>query len=213
MEHEDREEIPWSSLVAELDTGVDRRWWIAGGAAVLVVAAILAFRVVMSTGGQPEVVAPAPAVETIALAHPTDTALPQPALLSEADLRAEVDPARTAGAQSRAEWFVLDYYTVDGSTETSASIRSALGVPEATLPHDDPLTPHSFVEWARTIRMVSSDDPIYVFDVAFRTIGMSEEAFVRQPVRAVRVEIEWRSGVPMVVAEPVELPDVWGDSF
>ena len=210
MDHEEREEIPWSSLVAEMESGVDRRWWIAGGVGALLVTGFLALRFVGSFGGQPDIVTPPPAVTIAAGSTSTTTS----ASVTEADLRSTHEPSRERMAVVRAEWFVADYFTVDGSDETKASVRHAMGADlgGVALPHDEPGAPHTFVEWARALRVASSNGPVHTVDVAFRSIALVEGSFVRRPVRAVRVLIGWDETQPLVIALPEDLDDVWGES-
>ena len=212
MDHEDREEIPWSSLVAEMEAGVDRRWWIAGALAAVVIAAIVGFRFLGTGGGQPDIVAPA---SSIAVApEVTSSTTSTPATITEEELRAGPDPDRERGARARAEWFVADYFTVDGSDETVASLRDAVtsDLAGTEWPHDAPDAEHTFVEWARTVRVVAEEDPTYVFDVAYRSIAMVDGSFVRRSVGTVRVTVTWEGAEPMIADLPQPVGDPWGPS-
>ena len=95
-----------------------------------------------------------------------------------------------------AEWFVTDYFTVDGSSENERSLRKLLA-PEASsllLPHsgDTPI-PAMYVEWARSVDVRDIGDALVEVDVVYRTITETDAGFVRDPVSAVVVTV--RSGV------------------
>jgi hypothetical protein len=90
----------------------------------------------------------------------------------------------------RAEWFVADYFTVDGDPGAAAVLRAALGNAELALPHD---TPHatSYVEWARAFRVESDRPGSYRVAVAFRAMGSGTDGgFTRGPVTAVTVDLD-----------------------
>jgi hypothetical protein len=87
-----------------------------------------------------------------------------------------------------AEWFITDLFTVDGSSETVASVRTRVApdMLRDALAHDDPDAPQAFVEWARAFHVEESDVGSAV-SVAFRTIRRTDSGYVREPVRAVVV--------------------------
>lgn len=203
MESEERELIPWSSLVAESDRGFDRRWLVAAalGGVVVFAGVLLSLR----DRGQP---AP-PAREIAAMSTSSLSAIePTPAMVvTEEELTATtVDahgPDEVPVLATRAEWFTMDWFTVDGSAETQRSIRAALvdDFELSSLPHDDP-GPQTFVEWARTVRVERVGDDAYDVIVAFRTIHASDTGFERDPVHAVSITMSTSEGRVAVASVP-----------
>ena len=139
------ESIPREELRDLGDTSRQRRvWYLVAGAAL---AAVLVFSVVRtfsapdprvavsqtatpSTTAAPEVAAfSQPATDSVALPSPPDPFAAAAATLTEADLQAGEDPTAVGGgvyderrAASYSEWFVLEFFTLDG-TERSASLK------------------------------------------------------------------------------------------
>lgn len=193
MEREELDQIPWSQLAREVDDGIDRRWYVVGIAVGIVIVVVLAFRLLGNSGGQPvpppaPVVESAPATPPVALV-PTST-VPEPVgPIAESDLR-----VGTAGDDLEvtlvAEWFVSDLFTVDGSPETTQAVRSRLDplVGAADLPHDDPIGDPAYVEWARAFAVERRPGEATV-SVAYRTLRTVEGTYVRDPVRAVIVDL------------------------
>lgn len=203
MESEEREQIPWSSLVAEPDRVLDRRWLTA---AVLVgVVAIVGVAFSLRDRGQP----PAPSDDAIETSAPSVNAIePSPSMVVTED-QLTADPALAHGPDdllviaARAEWFTMDFFTVDGSTETMRSIRAALAhdLRAVPLPHDE-LGPQTFVEWARTVQIDHVGGDAYQVTVVFRTIRASDTGFDRDPVRAVSFEVATSEGKVAVARMP-----------
>lgn len=209
MDHEEREEIPWSNLVAEVEESLDRRWLYVGGVALALVIGFVGLRL-FDRPTQPNI-PEAPGVVSTELVDevlgetvtPETTLTTSAVLVSEEDLRADDPGTLDAVLSTRSEWFVSDYFTVDGSPETALSVRGAL-VPELQsepLPHESD-TSHTYVEWARTYRIAPVEGGAYVVEVAYRSIIEAEGAFERLPVRTVRLEIQLRDGVPLVSELP-----------
>lgn len=203
MDSEERELIPWSSLVAETDRGLDRRWLaVAALVGVVVVAGVV---LSLQDRGQP-------AAATSAVVTTTTSSMaaiePSPAMVvTEEELTASaVDvhgPTEVLVVAARAEWFTMDWFTVDGSAETQRSIREALA-PELeppSLPHDDP-GPQTFVEWARAVKVDHMGDDAYDVTVLFRTIHASDAGFERDPVRAVSFALSISEGQVAVARMP-----------
>ena len=239
MEREELEQIPWSALVADVDDRADRRWiWLAALVGVGL-AAFLLLRLVLPDGEAP-VDEAVPAIESFpkgceadpSLCVPPPTAGEGAVVVSEADLKAAdaaVAPFLDDGvlaAVARAEWFVSDWHTADGSDATAASIVTALapGVEIAPTRDEENAT---FVEWARAGSVERTDAGFRVV-VLYRQIASSgagatetesdgagatgTEAWVRQPVRAVAIDVVTVDGIPLVASEPVLLGDVWQGS-
>jgi hypothetical protein len=195
MDKEELEEIPWSSLIAHTEGGVDRRWYAVAGVVGVAVLVFLGFRIIAPSGGQPlpQQLTTQDVATTIALV--ADVPLPT-LVVAEADLVAASEPV-PLGVAMRAEWFVTDFFTTDGSSETTASIRAALvpALADTELPHDAEVPPpETFVEWARSYGVESLGDGSYSVVVAFRAIMSSDEGFVRLPVRAVSVVVAETDG-------------------
>ncbi|MCL1599969.1 MAG: hypothetical protein M3112_00355 [Actinomycetia bacterium] len=207
MESEEFEQIPWASLVAEQREGVDRRIYLAVGIVGLLVAVVFGMRL-FSGGSQPTpplAVAIEPPPTTLAA-----TISPSPPQISmvvaESDLRVAT-PETAQGVdqvvQVTAEWFVIDWFTRDGSQETIRSIKSALSPEIAidTLPHETDGESVTFVEWAKTVDAQVTADGFDV-TIAYRAIRETEDGFVRDPVKTVGVSLEHQESDLVVSALP-----------
>ena len=191
------EQIPWSHLVP---VQKDRSMQLAL-LVVVIVAALLAivFFLRRAPAAIPVVADPPPS-STVAAAEqplptlspgapepvPTRPAVPQPQIYSEADLMAALPPRPELEAIARAEWFVTDYFTIDGDEALAESVAAAL--PDAVaLPISDG-SAVSYVEWARAVAVADNLDGSYDVTVWFRTLaGTAEAGFNRTRVRAVDV--------------------------
>ena len=194
MDNEEFEQIPWSSLMTDKADGVDPKVYIAVGVVGLLIAVIFGIRIFGGSSGQPTPTADVPAVpESVATVTTTTSGL----IVSEADLMAAPsNPYVGALPQvAFAEWFVTDYYTVDGSSENERSLRELLASSASSLllPHssDTPL-PAMYVEWARSVDVRDVGNAMFEVDVVYRTITETDAGFVRDPVSAVVVTV--RSG-------------------
>ncbi|MCP3973502.1 MAG: hypothetical protein GY720_03300 [bacterium] len=194
------EEIPWSHLIpVQKDRSLQLALLV-----VVIAAALLAimFLVRRSPGAPVAVPAEQPAVSesvvvatTLATAGPVEPEMTMapvvaaPQIYSEADLMAALPPPGSdMEAVARAEWFVTDYFTVDGDPSLSDGIAAAL--PDAvSLPQSDGSV-ISYVEWARAVGVATNPDGEFTVTVWFRTLaGNSESGFDRGPVRAVDVRL------------------------
>ena len=194
VDEEEYEQIPWSSLLAEHRTGRGRL--ALGASGVLVVAALVFGLVRWTSSGDVDsngALLTVPAVEP-APGPPSTSTTSTVALLSEADLMASASPqVAPALIEMRAEWFITDYFTVDGEAGAGTELARAF-VGDADLP---PL-PHvaedpggsSFVEWARAYDSTRVADGSYRVAVAFRSIFMHPDGFyARGPMRAASVVV------------------------
>jgi len=193
------EAIPWSQLMVEAKS--DRPLLIYVAAAALLA---LAVGVAVARGlGRSTVAEPAPVVSTpVAKEEP---ATPDP--ISEADLRAPLAPTGVgAGAViARAEWFVADYFTLDGAGDRLSALQEALGWRPPAMPGG----PTTYVEWARAWDSVELGDGRYRVLVAYRAISSLDGVFTRGPARAVAVIIQLGvdGGTRVVdLPEPVQIP-------
>ncbi len=195
---QDYEQIPWSHLVPPQK---DRSLQLAA-IAVAVIAIFLAIvflmrrsppvtPIVASTTAAPSVVeAPLPEAPVAVSPAPT-TLLAGPRIYSEADLMAVLPPPGSDDrllAIARAEWFVTDYFTVDGDGSLADGVNAVL--PDVV---DIPTTDGSaisYVEWARAVEVTDHRDGSFDVIVWFRTlVGDVEGGFARTDVRAVHVKL------------------------
>ncbi|MCY3563264.1 MAG: hypothetical protein OXH26_05025 [bacterium] len=220
------ESIPWDELRDLGDTSRRRRlWYLVGGASVV---AVLAFSVVRTfSSPDPQVVIP-PAVPPSSAAGPTSPSLPgqgqdpdptptphllpeAPATLSEADLRAGEHPAASGGyslqerqAASYAEWFVLDYFTLDGTGQTDLI---EWWLPGINRPLDTSGHPLSFVEWVRTLWVEPAPEGRWRTVVALRRlVSVDGASYSRLPTQSVEVVVDMEAGMPTIVDLPRLLP-------
>lgn len=113
---EELESIPWNALLVENHT---RQKWVRFGLiGGLAVAAILGLsRLIQSQAGFPEPAMSTPSISTNTVIatenQPVD--VPEAVEISEADLMAVEPEALHRLAVAGAEWFLRDYYTIDGS--------------------------------------------------------------------------------------------------
>jgi hypothetical protein len=182
---EEHEEIPWSMLVEGERRARSRTWYAAAAIIVALVGVVAGYRWVEGhRHGEPAApTAPAPATSST-LAETTTTTL-----LSEADLMAVEPAAAHLAAVARAEWFVTDYFTFDGSPapEFLEAFPDDAVLPSLTQFGDGSAV--SFVEWARAYAVRAHTDG-YVVTVLFRTLYENAEGrFERSPVRAVDVVV------------------------
>jgi hypothetical protein len=204
------EEIPWSTLLAEHRQGRVKTVYLAAAVIVAVVAGFVGVRWLTAPGHgeQPALAAPIETTTTEAVVAEAESSTTT-AVLSEADLMAVVPAVAELAAVARAEWFVTDYFTVDGPIPEeliSAFVNDAT-VPD--LPSGDGKGV-SYVEWARAfdVRPATSG---YAISVVFRSITEEPDgAFVRGPVRAVDVLIAVEEGETAVSELPIPiLPPVY----
>ncbi len=220
------ESIPWDELRDLGDTSRRRRlWYLVGGATVV---AVLAFSVVRTfSSPDPQVVIPptVPPPPTAPLAspffpgpdqdpgptHPSLLLPESPPAMSEADLRAGEDPTASDGrflderrAASYSEWFVLDYFTLDG-TEQSDLLEWWL--PGINRPLDASARPLSYVEWVRTLWAEPMVEGRWRTVVAFRRlVSVDGAAYSRLPTQSVEVVVDVEAGMPTIVDLPRFIP-------
>lgn len=223
MEPDEFEHIPWSNLVTEHR---NQRVKVLYVVAAVVAAGLVGFVAIRWLSGPQhgpvndeavattvaEVKDPPPADATALNTSPSPTV----GTFTEADLMANDPQSHAALARMRAEWFVTDYFTVDGSPATATDLAKAFVVDAVvpTLPHESgEVTSASFVEWARAYRTETLASDRYLVDVAFRSIHRSaDEAFRRGPVHAVEVTVVVGDGVAAIAELPIPVvPPQTGD--
>ena len=215
MNEEHLESVPWSTLLDAEGPRQSRLIYLAAGAVVVFAIAAVVTKAVWT----PRVAEPAgtsPIITTTPLATDAATAPPATSLFSEADLMASLDAEAHRGAAAFAEWFVHDFFTLDGDHQTLEDVLAALppGVPGEQLPHGR-TDGTSYVEWAATSQVAALGPGRFEVTVLFRTIVAEEGAdFRRLPVRAVSVAMDMSADggfrltdLPAVTATPAR-PDV-----
>ena len=215
MDDEQYEHIPWSRLIDEQSDGWKRIVYIVAGIVLAVVVGIVGIKWLTSPDhGE---------AGTSAVSVPIDTTVPTDpspgaasgststtVVVSEADLMAAAPPSDAEiVARTRAEWFVTDFFTVDGDPEAAVEIRQAF-VDDAVIPD----LPHeaaepggvSFVEWARAYRTETLERDRYAVDVAFRTVRLAEDGeYSRGPVHAVEIIVVVAEGEAGIADLPIPI--------
>jgi hypothetical protein len=128
--------------------------------------------------------------------------------MTEADLRASGD--LWAGedsfsgwqAASYAEWFALDFFTLDGSDRDAALARwldssDPIGSAEAL----------SYVDWVRALEVEPLGDGRWRTILGMRRlVSMDGTGYSRVPTQAVEVVVDLATGIPAIVDIPRFLP-------
>ena len=214
------ERIPWEQLTVQPPKDRRMLWYgIAGGMLAVGLLAVLISRLGGSPGEMQPVVPAAtpagPAAQT-AVAEPTEAAapavatpapapapqpvaapLPEPTLLSEADLMAAGGAVSHLGAAAAAEWFVLEFFTLDPSEKWGERVAAASGliVPAEAAPVPTEAETVSYVEWtrARSVEQIGSDR--FRVSVLIRRMVTSDgEVYRRLPAEEAVVEITAEPG-------------------
>ena len=213
------ESVPWEHLV---DLRPDRRRWLYLGAGMVVVAVLVAgVAMTFRPGSEAVSVAPAPAPTgppvtadhgpiTTGGSAPTEpvpapsvtSVLPGPGVYSEADLMAGAPVGGMSSlAASVAEWFVVEWFTIDGDRAAPAW---ALPGPDVR-PAGDGI--RSFVEWAGAVGVEEVEPGVHAVDVVVRRLAATDGvSFRRIPTAAVRVVVDLTGEVPAVRDLPRPVP-------
>lgn len=208
MDREEREEIPWSALVAEADGGVDRRWYVVAIVVGVLVAAVLGFQLL---GGHPQPTPMATAVDgpttSTAVGDPVGT---EPSVIvAESDLVAGGLRGTDRVTELIAEMFVTDFFTNDGAEETTRSVAAAVS-PDLRKEVDavrSAMEDTTFVEWAKVFAIDPPDDGVAAVRVAYRAIVATADGFDRLPLAAVEVRVaSERGSAPVRTGAIVSLP-------
>ena len=200
------ERIPWEHLEK---TSTDRQWLYVGLAGAIALG-VLAYSFVKNQPVEPQQIAESVATTQIEDQSPDtggprtpDPSVSTPIVVAEADLYA-VDPRHLSEvASTHAEWFAVEYFSVDGSEVSKATLRSLLpdGIPLPEYPEGKQV----FVDWVRTSQVVQSGEAEYSIDVLVRSLVSTEvSGFARQPVRMIRVSVRFGAdGQPRVTTAPM----------
>ncbi|MCZ6630927.1 MAG: hypothetical protein O7D28_06225 [Actinobacteria bacterium] len=195
------ERIPWETLEKQ---GGDRQWLVIAVAGAVAVGA-LAYSFTKSQPAPPPTPTPVEAAVTdppVTTAIAPVTSLQTPLVMAEADLYA-IDPERIIDqAKALAEWFAVEYFAVDGSEQSQATLGSLMpsGVP---LP-EAPAGTQVFVDWVG-VQSVTETAPLsYDIAVLVRSLmAQGDGGFVRQPTRvATIVVVVGDDGLPRVARPP-----------
>lgn len=220
------ESIPWSALAQNANSR-SRRYvaifvLVAVGAALgffggRIVRGFTSQGVVVTlpplAGGVP-LAAATPAEPTVVVVPTTEASVDPGALLlpqvySEADLMAVLPEEEMRLAVMRAEWFVRDFFTVDGPSAALDDVRSVLPeeLGEVDLPHRS-VGGVAYVEWARAFIVEPLGPARYRVSVAFRSlVGEGSGSLARSAVRGVAVDVEVSpEGVTSVLDFPSPVP-------
>ena len=205
------EEIPWSTLLSEHRQGRTKTLYLAAAVIVAVVVGFVGIRWLTAPGhgDEPDFAAPVETTMAETAAEVVAATTTTAAVLSEADLMAVQPSVAEMAAVARAEWFVTDYFTIDGPLPEeliSAFVNDAL-LPDLPGSADADI---SYVEWARAfdIRPTATG---YAVSVVFRSLTEEPDgAFVRGPVRAVDVLVAVDGGETAIAELPIPiLPPVY----
>lgn len=228
-EFEELEHIPWSALAVKTPDSKTRLVYVALGVLATIGLGLLAARWLLPGDGQSTITLPpvasvddpvapqgvavadfgVPEQAAVAVgAVPIESSVATAAgLYSEADLMAIAVDEESRLAAMRAEWFVQDYFTVDGDQQIAEELANLVG--DVALPHSEP-NGSSYVEWARAFAAVSLAPGRYVVDVAYRALSSATDGtFIRMPVRAVAITVEIDIDGSMRIVElpaPTEIP-------
>ncbi len=195
MDREEREEIPWSALVAEAESGVDRRWYVVATVVGVLVATVLGFRLL---GGNPQPTPMAAVVDDpITSTTVGDPEVTEPGLIvTESDLVAGDSRGTDRITELIAEMFVTDFFTNDGAAETTRSVVASVspGLREEMEAVRSAMEDTTFVEWAKVFAIDPLDDGVAAVRVAYRAIVATADGFDRLPLAAVEVHVASEGG-------------------
>lgn len=202
------ERIPWEHLEKRAN---DRQWLYVGVAGAIALG-VLAYSFVRNQPVQPRATNGAvvtteaePGLPPVASTASPDSTLASPVVVAEADLYA-LDPERLAAvAAAHAEWFAVEYFSVDGSAVSADTLRGLL--PEGLPLPEAPEGTQVFVDWVGTRQITMSGEAAYEVDVLVRSLLSTDSSgFARQPVRLLRVAVQiGDDGEPRVVTAPLVL--------
>lgn len=206
------EEIPWNTLLSEHRQGRTKTLYLAAAVIVAVVIGFVGIRWLTAPGHGDEDALATP-VETTATVVAVDEAESIPTtvatVLSEADLMAVQPSISELSAVARAEWFVTDYFTVDGPLpeELITAFVNDASLPDLPSPADGSV---SYVEWARAFDIRATANG-YAVSVVFRSLTEEPDGtFLRSPVRAVDVLVAVDGGETAIIDLPIPiLPPVY----
>lgn len=201
------EEIPWSNLLTEDRQGRAKTLYLAAAVIAAVVVGFVGIRWLTAPGHGDDAVLAAPVESTttaVVAEVSTSSSTSTTGVLSEADLMAVQPSIAELSAVARAEWFVTDYFTVDGPIpeELISAFVNDAALPNLSATDDADI---SYVEWAKAfdIRPTARG---YAVSVVFRSLTEEPDgAFIRSPVRAVDVLVAVDGGQTAIEDLPVPI--------
>ena len=203
------EKLPWEHLT--IQPSPDRRFLIYGLAAglVITVLGVLIFRQfnspssadlmpvtpVTAAPGSPEGEGGSTGSETVVTQPTVPTALAEPEApigLSEADLRAVAPELVQRQAAARAEWFVLEFFTLDPSDPWLDRVEMASGLkfPSDLAPDTSGTPAVSYVEWTRTRSVEQTAENTFRISILIRRLVATDGTnFRRLPMETVTLTV------------------------
>lgn len=201
--HETYERIPWEALDAKRPD--PNRLVII--VAVAIALGALAFSFMRNQPAPPPatIAAEVAASSTTVPVAPTTvpTVATSPMIVSEADLYAVDTGSLADAAVAHAEWFAVEYVSVDGSDVSRSTLVSLLpaGVPVPEAPEGTQV----FVDWVGAVSVTETASFTYEVEVLVRSLVSGPDGlFTRQPPRRLVVEVAiGPDGLPRVTRPPV----------
>ena len=193
------EHLPWENLT--IPPASDRRFLMYGVAAGLVIAVLGIVVIRQFDRPSPEELTPVTPVTAVEEAAPIREVTPiqqeevsgpvatlalaepeAPTELSEADLRAVEPGSEQQEVAAQAEWFVLEFFTLDPSEPWRDRVQTASGL--SLSPDLAPSTPGttavSYVEWTRTRSVEQIGQDAYRATVLIRRLVAADGADFRR---------------------------------
>lgn len=204
------ERIPWETLQQK---GGERNWivYVVAGAITL---GALGYSFTRSQPNPPAPIGESAVTESVATTvaaittpeatappvSPSPTAVASPVVVAEADLYAVDQSLLMQKAAAHAEWFAVEFMSVDGG-EASRETLAGLLPQGAPLPEPESGT-QVFVDWAGVQDVVAAGAARFEVDVLVRSL-VSREAgtFTRLPPTLLSVSIEFSAEATPFVAD------------
>jgi hypothetical protein len=166
-----------------------------------------------AVAASPATVAPAPVVTSTVAVEPPRLYREADLVVAEADVMAVIPQFDSLLVTARAEWFVTDFFTVDGDVAGFDSLQETLPIGAATTWTHESGAGVSYVEWARAVSVDPGESGRFEVVVLFRALAGSDRGSLeRQPVRAVAVVVAVDDSGAVAVADlprPVALPSAY----
>ena len=200
------ERIPWETLQQK---GGDRNWvvYVVAGAIAL---GALGYSFMRNQPEPPAPVEAAPVTTVPVTTPPEMTTVPtvsplpvaNPVVVAEADLYAVDQGLFLQKAASHAEWFAVEFVSIDGD-ESSRGVLESLLPPGSPLPESEPGT-QVFVDWAGAQEVSQSGATKFEVEVLVRSLVSKDDGlFTRVPPLLLAVPVEFDgNGDPVISGLP-----------
>jgi hypothetical protein len=202
------EHIPWERLQPQRAI-TTRHLYLIGGAVVVGALAFAATRGIGTPASTTTAVSQSEPAVTVPPTIPgAELPSPMPSVVAEADLMAVEPGILGQAAAMQAEWFVEEYFTVDGSPRSAAALARFLP-PGSAMPGQE--KGRSFVESARAVSIEDQGAGRFRVVVVVRRLAAPDGgAYSRLAPGAVEVVVDYSTGVPSILdlPTPVPLPEV-----